>query len=101
MTDATLQQLSDTSTANSNEVQAICATHPKAQQCKRTFLENLARTEPSLVPIFTATYNQTEDDLLALVDRKLSWVITFVTYETGPLSYRQRSKQKISEPLEN
>ena len=73
LSDATLQQLSDSSLANPEEVHAVYVTHPQAQQCRKVFLTNLARTEPSLVPIFTASYNQADDDLLALIQRKLSW----------------------------
>jgi len=71
--DATLQQLADASLASPEEVRAIYAIHPQMQQCRKTFLTNLAQTEPSLVPIFTTSFNKADDDLGAVTQRKLSW----------------------------
>ena len=73
ITDVTLQQLSDTSLASQDEIDAILVAHPQLQQCRKAFLTNLAQTEPSVVPIITTTYNKNEDDLVALIQRKISW----------------------------
>jgi hypothetical protein len=73
ITDVTLQQLSDTSLASQDEIHAILVAHPQLQQCRKAFLTNLAQTEPSVVPILTTTYNKNEDDLVALIQRKISW----------------------------
>lgn len=71
--DATLQQLSDSSMVTPAEWQAILATHPKFQQCRKALLEALMSSEPGAVPILAASYNEIEDDLLALSDHKLTW----------------------------
>jgi len=71
--EATLEQLSDATYATPEQVQAIYAAHPKTQACRKAFLTNLAQAEPSLVPIFTAAYAKADDNLLALVQRKLNW----------------------------
>lgn len=71
--DTTLEQLSDPSFATPSEVQAIFSTHPKFQECRKALLNGLAQSEPSLVPILTAAYNKNEDDLLALIQRKVAW----------------------------
>ena len=73
ITDATLQQLSDSSLASQDEIHAILVAHPQLQQCRKAFLTNLAQTEPSVVPIITTTYNKNEDDLVDLIRRKISW----------------------------
>lgn len=71
--DATLQQLSDRSFATPEEIKAISVTHPRAQACRKAFLQGLTQTEPSLVPILTASYNKNEDDLLGLTQHKMAW----------------------------
>jgi hypothetical protein len=71
--DLTLQQMSDGSFATPTEVQAIFATHPGFQSCRKALLTGLAQSEPSLVPILTASYNKNEDDLLALIQQKMTW----------------------------
>jgi hypothetical protein len=71
--DLTLQQLSDTSFATSTEIQAIFVSHPKLQQYRMALLIVTVQTEPSPVPIFVSTYNKTEDDLLALIQKKTTW----------------------------
>jgi hypothetical protein len=73
ITDATLEQLSDTSLASPEEIHAIFVSHPRLQECRKTALTALAQTEPSVVPILTASYNKNEDNLLALIQRKQNW----------------------------
>jgi len=72
-TDLTLQQLSDTSLATPEEVQAIFAVHPQLQACRKAFVSGLAQSEPSLVPILLASFNSNEDDLIALTEQKMTW----------------------------
>jgi hypothetical protein len=71
--DVTLQQMSDNTFATPTEVQAIFATHPLLQACRKAVLSGLAQSEPSLVPILIASYKKGEDDLLALTQQKMTW----------------------------
>jgi hypothetical protein len=71
--DLTLQQLSDTSVATPDEIQAIYVIHPRMQECRKALLAATAQTEPSLVPIIITTYNKNEDDLLSITERKMTW----------------------------
>ena len=71
--DITLQQMSDKTFATPTEVQAIFAVHPLVQACRKAILNGLAQSEPSLVPILIALYNKGEDDLLVLIQQKMTW----------------------------
>jgi hypothetical protein len=71
--DITLQQMSDKTFATPTEVQAIFAVHPLVQACRKAVLNGLAQSEPSLVPILMAFYNKGEDDLLVLIQQKMTW----------------------------
>jgi hypothetical protein len=71
--DVTLQQMSDETFATPTEIQAIFATHPQFQACRKALLNGFAQSEPSLVPILIASYNKTEDDLLVLIQQKMTW----------------------------
>jgi uncharacterized membrane protein YcjF (UPF0283 family) len=71
--DVTLQQMSDSTFATPTEVQAIFAAHPHIQACRKALLSGFAQSEPSLVPILIASYNKSEDELLALTQRKVTW----------------------------
>jgi hypothetical protein len=72
-TDATLVQLSDSAMANKVEIAAILVLHPRIQECQRALLNGLLGSTPSFVPILTASYNKGEDDVLMLVQHKLTW----------------------------
>jgi hypothetical protein len=71
--DATLEQLSDKSLATPSEVQAMLALHPKTQECRKAFLNSVGQSEPSLVPILIASYNRSDDDVLAVIQRRMTW----------------------------
>lgn len=73
LTDASLQQLSDQSTASADEISAILLVHPMTQECRRAYLNELSQSEPSLVPIVTGEYVKREDVLLTLIRRRISW----------------------------
>lgn len=73
LADVTLQQLSDPSFASSEEIRAILINYPELQQCRKNFLTGLSATEPSTVPIFAATFNRNDDDLLRLMQHKMTW----------------------------
>jgi hypothetical protein len=69
----TLEQLAETSRATAEEARAIFGTHPRLQECRKTFLNGVAQSEPSLVPIFTAAYSKADDAALSLAQRKITW----------------------------
>jgi hypothetical protein len=62
-----------TSIINDQEIKAIFATHPRVQECRKAYLVNISQSTPSLVSIYTAFYNKSEDDLLALIRKQLTW----------------------------
>ena len=70
---ATLQQLTDASKATDAEISAIFAEHPRAQECRQSFLQGLSTTTPTFVPILASGYNRTEEFLIDLIQRKISW----------------------------
>jgi ERCC4-related helicase len=69
----TLQQMSDSTFATPTEIQATFAVHPQVQACRKALLNGFAQSEPSLVPIFIASYNKSDDALLALIQEKMTW----------------------------
>src|SRR5260370_5362905 len=71
--DATLQQMSDPSVVNDQEIDASLVTHPRVQECRKAFLTEVSQSTPSLVPIYTAFYNRNEDDLLVMIRKQLTW----------------------------
>lgn len=71
--DLTLQQLSDVSFATPEEAQIVLFNHPKIHACRKEFIASLTQSEPSLVPILVASYNKSDDDKIALTQRKISW----------------------------
>jgi hypothetical protein len=72
-TDATLAQLADGSLVTADQAETIFSLHPQVQDCQRRFLTELMNTTPAYVPILTDDYNKFEDDLLLLVQRKMTW----------------------------
>jgi hypothetical protein len=70
---ATLEQLSDKSFATPEQSRAIFATHPRLQECRKTFVTGVAQSEPTLVPIFLAAYSKADDAAIALAQRKITW----------------------------
>ena len=71
--DVTLEQMSDSSVATDQEIHAIFVTHPRVQECRKTYMAEISQSTPSLVPIYASFYNKTEDNLLALIQKKLAW----------------------------
>ncbi len=65
--------MTSTAKVTDEEVQAIYATHPRLNECRRTTLESYARTTPSIVPIFTDALNRGELSLIDLIQRKITW----------------------------
>jgi len=65
--------MSDKTFATPTEVQAIFAAHPLFQACRTALLNGFAQSEPSVVPILIASYNKGEDDLLVLIQQKMTW----------------------------
>lgn len=71
--DISLEQLSNETYASPAEIQAIFSTYPQMQACRKTFLSGVTKGEPSLVPIFIADYYKLDDNILLLVQRKITW----------------------------
>jgi len=71
--EATLQQMTDTSKATDEQVNAIFALHPKLQACRQVELQNLATATPSVVPILVSAFNKDDESLIDLIQRKVTW----------------------------
>jgi hypothetical protein len=71
--DISLAQLSDHSTATPQEIAAVMAVHPRARACLKIGLEGLAKTVPSVVPIFVQAAATADADLVLLIEHKLTW----------------------------
>jgi hypothetical protein len=71
--DISLSQLADPGFANQSEIDAIVAIHPQLKSCQKEALEGLSQTTPSIVPILAASYTKGDDDLLFLIQQKISW----------------------------
>jgi hypothetical protein len=68
-----LEQLSDESMANNDEIKLILATHPQSQACKHQALDRIAQAAPTIVPILLGLITKGEDNLMDLVQQKQSW----------------------------
>jgi hypothetical protein len=69
----TLEQMEDSSYVSEPEKSAILALEPRYQACRATFLGAVARLTPSAVPILTAMDTARADNVLALIERKVTW----------------------------
>lgn len=70
---ATLEQMTDSSYVTDVEITAILDTHPQYQTCKQAFLDRIALTTPTLVPIFASTMTKSESSLIEVIQRKKTW----------------------------
>jgi hypothetical protein len=71
--DATLQQLSDSSLATPEEIRSIEATFPRLKSCENRLIAELRGLAPTIAPLFAENARLAEDDMLALVERRMSW----------------------------
>jgi len=70
---ATLEQETDPSIARDPEIAAVLKVHPKLQVCRKTFLDGLTQSQPTLVPIYALVFNVTENSLLEVMQKKRTW----------------------------
>jgi hypothetical protein len=70
---ATLAQLANRNLATDAEIRAILENHPKLQACRQAFLDQISRTTPTFVPIFLATETSTDNEIINLIQKKISW----------------------------
>jgi hypothetical protein len=71
--DLTLAQMSDQSSPTKQEVDAVLTMHPRIQTCRKTALDGLLNTAPSVVPMLARTFAEADDDTITFVQRKRSW----------------------------
>src|SRR5438132_9978383 len=69
----TLEQLADTSLASEEEIKAIFAAHPKLQNCRQDFLNEVSPTASTLATIFANTMTKSENSLVDLIQKKQNW----------------------------
>jgi len=72
-TEATLSQLSDASHASKPEIDAIVDLHPRIKECEQAVLNGFLQSTPSFIPILTSSFNRGEDDVLLLIQQKITW----------------------------
>ena len=73
VSDATLQQLNDPSFASPEEVAAIYTLHDRVQQCRKEELQRFSSIVPSLVPILSDLFTDSDAALLDLINKKSPW----------------------------
>lgn len=73
VTQASLEQKMDTNFATDAEAKAILTEHPLVQACKTAFLNQLATTHPTIVPILAAQSAKGDDLLIGVVQKKITW----------------------------
>jgi hypothetical protein len=71
--DLTLAQMSDQSSPTKQEVDAVLTMHPRIQSCRKTALDGLLNTAPTVVPMLARAFAEADDDTIAFVQRKRSW----------------------------
>jgi len=71
--DATVEQLADSSLATNEEISAILSAYPRYRGCQKQYLSQIASTIPSVVPIYIVSYNKTQDEVVNLFKRQVSW----------------------------
>lgn len=72
-TEATLQQMADTSKVTDPEIKAILATYQKSHVCRKTAIDQVMQTTPSVALIMAREYADSDQLILSLIQRKLSW----------------------------
>lgn len=70
---SSLEQLADTKKATDEEAKALFAGHAEAQRCRQGYLDQIVKTSPSFVPVMVATFNRSDEILVALVQRRITW----------------------------
>ena len=88
--DASLAQLANPAFATPAEVAAITAIHPRYQACQKELLDRMSSLAPSEAPIFAKHFRNTDDDLLSVVQRRMTW---------GDFTRRPRDRSAASQVL--
>lgn len=69
----TLEQLADTNLATDGEIKAILLLHPAFQACSTDYLNQIALTTPTLVPIFATMLTRRDEALVGAIQKTVSW----------------------------
>jgi hypothetical protein len=72
-TKPTLDQITDTRFATNEEIEAIHLTHPRMEDCRAAFVNDVSRNAPTIAPIFTTEFAKNEDSLVDLLQKRQSW----------------------------
>lgn len=71
--DATLAQLADNSLATTAEIASVSAVFPGLRKCQSQFLAKVETLAPTFAPIFANSYRDSDDDVIALIQRRMTW----------------------------
>lgn len=85
--DATLPQLDNQSFVTDTEISSLEAIYPQLKFCENSFLHQLANVAPTFTPIFAANYRGTDDDVVALIQHKMTW---------GDFTRRRRDRDVVT-----
>lgn len=70
---ATLAQLSDRSLATTGEIAALQIVEPQQKACQQQALDSIRAASPEAAALLARTYAESEDDLILLVQRRMTW----------------------------
>jgi hypothetical protein len=68
-----LEQLMDTQLVSEDERLAILAVHPREQACRASAMQQISATNAGMVAIITVASSQADSELIALLQKKLTW----------------------------
>jgi hypothetical protein len=69
----TLDQMADTRLATNEEIEAIRLTHPRMEECRAAFVNDVSRNAPTVASIFVTRLAKNEDSLVDLLQKRQSW----------------------------
>jgi hypothetical protein len=69
----TLDQMADTRLATNEEIEAIRLTHPRMEECRASFVNDVSRNAPTVASIFVTQFAKNEDSLVDLLQKRQSW----------------------------
>jgi len=71
--EATIEQLSDEARATVPEIRSIEAVHPQIKACQQRALDQLNAIDPASATVLARLQADAENDMILLVQRKISW----------------------------
>lgn len=86
--DVTFAQLADNSFATQAEIGSISVVYPRLRACQNEFLAKVEKFGPTFAPLFARSYQDTDDDAVALIQREITW---------GDFTKRRRDREILGQ----